>query len=173
MRTELVYLKDSYLKELDAEVVQIGDGVILDRTIFYAASGGQPSDFGKMVGSLTYEVKDVTKQEEIVHKTDLLPPAGEKLKLLIDWDRRYKLMKQHTSIHVVSSIAMREFGAMITGNQIYPEYSRIDFNFKDWNSDISHLLQKRVNEELLKNHDVSVLYMKREEILNMKGALKR
>ncbi len=172
MRTELVYLKDSYLKELDAEVVQIGDGVILDRTIFYAASGGQPSDFGKMVGSLTYEVKDVTKQEEIVHKTDLLPPVGEKLKLFIDWDRRYKLMKQHTSIHVVSSIAMREFDAMITGNQIYPEYSRIDFNFKDWNSDISRLLQKRVNEELLKNQDVSVLSMKREEILNMEGALK-
>ncbi len=172
MRTELVYLKDSYLKELDAEVVQIGDGVILDRTIFYAASGGQPSDFGKMVGSLTYEVKDVTKQEEIVHKTDLLPPVGEKLKLFIDWDRRYKLMKQHTSIHVVSSIAMREFGAMITGNQIYPEYSRIDFNFKDWNGDISRLLQNRVNEELLRNQDVSVLSMKREEILNMEGALK-
>jgi Ser-tRNA(Ala) deacylase AlaX len=172
MRTELVYLKDSYLKELDAEVVQIGDGVILDRTIFYAASGGQPSDFGKMVGSLIYGVKDVAKQEEIVHKTDLLPPVGEKLKLFIDWDRRYKLMKQHTSIHVVSSIAMREFGAMITGNQIYPEYSRIDFNFKDWNSDISRLLQKRVNEELLKNQDVSVLSMKREEILNMEGALK-
>lgn len=172
MRTELVYLKDSYLKELDAEVVQIGDGVILDRTIFYAASGGQPSDFGKMVGSLIYGVKDVAKQEEIVHKTDLLPPVGEKLKLFIDWDRRYKLMKQHTSIHVVSSIAMREFDAMITGNQIYPEYSRIDFNFKDWNSDISRLLQKRVNEELLKNQDVSVLSMKREEILNMEGALK-
>ena len=172
MRTIQVYLEDSYLKELDAVVVEVGEGVILDRTIFYAAAGGQPSDLGLIEGVREYVVKDVAKREEIVHITDPLPSVGEKVRLKIDWERRYKHMRHHTAIHVVSSIAMREFGAMITGNQISQEYSRIDFNFKDWNNDISKMLQDRVNEELLKNHEVTVLSMKREEILNVEGALK-
>ena len=172
MKTIQVYLEDSYLKELDAEVVGVGDGVILDRTIFYAASGGQPSDLGVIEGGREYVVKDVAKREEIVHITEPLPSVGEKVRLKIDWERRYKHMRQHTAIHVVSSIAMNEFGAMITGNQINQDYSRIDFNFKDWNNNISKLLQDRVNEELLKNHDVTVLSMKREEILKVEGALK-
>ena len=172
MRTIQVYQEDSYLKELDAVVVEVGEGVILDRTIFYAAAGGQPSDLGVIEGVREYVVKDVAKREEIVHITDPLPSVGEKVRLKIDWERRYKHMRHHTAIHVVSSIAMREFGAMITGNQISQEYSRIDFNFKDWNNDISKMLQDRVNEELLKNHEVTVLSMKREEILNVEGALK-
>lgn len=172
MKTVQVYLEDSYIKEMDAEVVEVGEGVVLDRTIFYAAAGGQPSDLGVIEGGREYMVKDVAKREEIVHITDPLPSIGEKVRLKIDWERRYKHMRHHTAIHVVSSIAMREFGAMITGNQISQEYSRIDFNFKDWNNNISKLLQDRVNEELLKNHEVTVLSMKREEILNVEGALK-
>lgn len=172
MRTIQVYQEDSYLKELDAVVVEVGEGVILDRTIFYAAAGGQPSDLGLIEGVREYVVKNVAKREEIVHVTDPRPSVGEKVRLKIDWERRYKHMRHHTAIHVVSSIAMREFGAMITGNQISQEYSRIDFNFKDWNNDISKMLQDRVNEELLKNHEVTVLSMKREEILNVEGALK-
>jgi Ser-tRNA(Ala) deacylase AlaX len=172
MRTIQVYQEDSYLKELDAVVVEVGEGVILDRTIFYAAAGGQPSDLGVIEGRREYVVKNVAKREEIVHVTEPLPSVGEKVRLKIDWERRYKHMRHHTAIHVVSSIAMREFGAMITGNQISQEYSRIDFNFKDWNNDISKMLQDRVNEELLKNHEVTVLSMKREEILNVEGALK-
>ncbi|MFG1445917.1 MAG: alanyl-tRNA editing protein [Thermoplasmatales archaeon] len=167
-----MYQEDSYLKELDAVVVEVGEGVILDRTIFYAAAGGQPSDLGVIEGRREYVVKNVAKREEIVHVTEPLPSVGEKVRLKIDWERRYKHMRHHTAIHVVSSIAMREFGAMITGNQISQEYSRIDFNFKDWNNDISKMLQDRVNEELLKNHEVTVLSMKREEILNVEGALK-
>ncbi len=172
MKTVQVYLEDSYIKEMDAEVVEVGEGVVLDRTIFYAAAGGQPSDLGVIEGGREYVVKDVAKREEIVHITDPHPSIGEKVRLKIDWERRYKHMRHHTAIHVVSSIAMREFGAMITGNQISQEYSRIDFNFKDWNNNISKLLQDRVNEELLKNQEVTVLSMKREEILNVEGALK-
>ncbi len=172
MITKQIYLEDSYLKELDAEVVALGEGVVLDKTIFYASSGGQPHDTGIISGNGTYEVKDVIKRDELFHVTEQIPAVGEKVRLKIDWDRRYKLMRQHTSIHVVSSIAMKEFGAMITGNQINVDYSRIDFNFKEWNGDISSALQKRVNEELLKNQEVSILTMKRDEILGMEGALK-
>ncbi|MGC8645511.1 MAG: alanyl-tRNA editing protein [Thermoplasmata archaeon] len=172
MRTELVYLEDSYLKELEAEVVDIGEGVILDRTIFYAASGGQPSDTGYMVGNGRYEVKDVEKREEIFHITEPLPQLGEKVKLFIDWEKRYRYMRHHTAIHVVSAIAMKEFNAMITGNQIYYEYGRIDFNFREWNPDVTKRLEDRVNEELGKNHEVTWFTMKREEILGVQGSIK-
>ena len=107
MRTIQVYQEDSYLKELDAVVVEVGEGVILDRTIFYAAAGGQPSDLGLIEGVREYVVKDVAKREEIVHITDPLPSVGEKVRLKIDWERRYKHMRHHTAIQEVSSIAMR------------------------------------------------------------------
>lgn len=172
MKTAQIYLEDAYLRELDAEVVEIRDGVVLDRTIFYAASGGQPSDVGTMGGNASYVVRGVTKREEILHQTDPIPSVGERVKLLLDWDKRYKHMREHTAIHVVSSIAMGEFGAMITGNQIYYDYSRIDFNFKDWDSEISHKLQIRVNEELKKDMPVTSFTMNRDEILKTEGSVK-
>ncbi len=172
MKTLQVYLEDSYLRELDAKVISTENGVVLDRTIFYAASGGQPSDRGTMVGIARYEVLDVSKGDEILHLTNPVPSAGENVRLMIDWERRYKMMRQHTAIHVVSSIAMKEFGAMITGNQIYEDYSRIDFNFREWNADISKMLQYRVNEELKRGVEVTVVSMKREDILKIEGALK-
>lgn len=172
MKTEQVYLEDPYLKELDARVVDVSEGVVLDRTIFYAASGGQPSDTGSMLGNARYDVKEVQKMGEILHKTEPSPAVGEKVKLSLDWDRRYALMRQHTAIHVVSSIAMKEFNARITGNQINETYSRIDFNFAQWDSEISHNIQARANEELRKNHPVTWFDMKREDILNMEGSVK-
>lgn len=172
MKTTLVCLDEPYLKELDAEVIELRNGVILDKTIFYATSGGQPSDTGLMIGDTQYNVSEVSKDEEIIHKTDSLPRVGEKVRLRLDWEKRYSHMRQHTAVHVVSTIAMKEFGAMITGNQIYDAYSRIDFNFKNWDSNISSSLKVRVNEELRKNHEVSWFPMKRVDILNMEGSLK-
>jgi len=172
MKTDPVYLEDPYLRELDATVMEIEGGVILDRTIFYAASGGQPSDTGYMVGKERYEVKGVEKKEEIIHLTEPVPEKGERVKLLLDWEKRYRYMKHHTAIHVVSAIAMNEFKAMITGNQIYFDYARIDFNFSEWNPEITRGLQERVNEELRKGHDVTWFKMKREEILNIEGSVK-
>ncbi|MEM1996271.1 MAG: alanyl-tRNA editing protein, partial [Thermoplasmatales archaeon] len=165
MRTEQVYLEDPYKKEMDAVVIDINGGTVLDRTIFYAASGGQPSDTGWMEGKERYQVNDVVKGQEIFHVTTPTPEIGERVKLLINWEKRYKYMKLHTSIHVISAIAMKEFKAMITGNQIYYEYARIDFNFGDWNPNVTKKLQERVNEELAKNHQVEWFTMNRNEIL--------
>ncbi|MEM0074028.1 MAG: alanyl-tRNA editing protein [Thermoplasmatales archaeon] len=172
MRTEQVYLEDPYKKEMDAVVIDINGGTVLDRTIFYAASGGQPSDTGWMEGKERYQVNDVVKGQEIFHVTTPTPEIGERVKLLINWEKRYKYMKLHTSIHVISAIAMKEFKAMITGNQIYYEYARIDFNFGDWNPNVTKKLQERVNEELAKNHQVEWFTMNRNEILNIDGSVK-
>lgn len=172
MQTKQIYLDDSYLKEIEAKVMEIRDGIILDRTIFYPASGGQPSDTGLMKGKDDYRVISVEKGEEIIHKVDKLAEIDEKVLLMIDWDKRYAHMRLHTAIHIISAIAMNEFKARITGNQIGDTGARIDFNFQDWNSDISKSIEKRANEEIAKNHEVSWGYMRREDILNMEGSVK-
>ncbi len=173
MKTEMLYLEDSYLKEITAKVIEIRDNnVILDKTIFYAASGGQPSDTGLIRGKKESHVLEVDKKEEILHKVDILPEINESVTLLLDWNRRYAHMRLHTAIHIISAIAMNEFKARITGNQIGDNNARIDFNFQEWNPDIVKGIEKRANEEISKNHTVSILYMKREEILNMEGSVK-
>ncbi len=172
MQTKQVYLDDSYLKEMEAEVLEIRDGVILDKTIFYPASGGQPSDTGIIRGKNEHKVISVEKGEEIIHKVDSLPEKGEKVLLKIDWEKRYAHMRLHTAIHIISAIAMNEFNARITGNQIGDTGARIDFNFQEWNSDLSKSIEGRANEEISKNHAVSWSYMKRDEILNMEGSVK-
>lgn len=174
MRTIQLYLLDSYIKEAEGNIIESkGNTLILDRTIFYAASGGQPSDTGIILSDSQYGVIDVSKENgEIIHKLDRDYAGGTGIKMILDWEKRYNHMKLHTSIHIISAIAMNEFGARITGNQIYDEYARIDFNFQEWNTEISKNIEYRANEELKKGHEVSILQMKREEVLKSQNMIK-
>ncbi|RUV11259.1 alanyl-tRNA editing protein, partial [Mesorhizobium sp. M1A.F.Ca.IN.022.04.1.1] len=105
-RTEALFRDDAYLSTAEAQVVAINDrgGILLDRTIFYATSGGQPGDTGMLeradgsriaiAATITGETKD-----EIIHvpaPEQALPAVGEKLKLDIDWRRRHLLMRMHS-----------------------------------------------------------------------------
>ncbi len=168
MITELLYLKDSYLKSADAKVIRAeGNLVILDKTIFYATSGGQPNDTGFIYGDEKFQVLDVFKEGgEVWHKLDKNFQGKTDVKLELDWDKRYKHMKLHTSIHIISAIAMNEFNARITGNQIYDDYARIDFNFQEWNAELSKRIEDRANQEISKAQEVEILYMNREEIFS-------
>ena len=113
-RTEAIFREDAYRTEDEASVVAINErgGIILDRTIFYATSGGQPGDTGKFIrpdGSDVVIAATVTGEtkEEIIHvpaNGAALPAVGEKVKLSIDWPRRYNLMKMHTACHLLSVI---------------------------------------------------------------------
>jgi misacylated tRNA(Ala) deacylase len=138
MNTEAVFRDDAYLREAEGTVVAINDrgGVILDRTIFYATSGGQPGDsgtFGRANGAaaitiaatITGETKD-----EIIHVPATgqeLPSVGEKLKLAIDWERRYRLMRMHTACHLLTVVCPFP----ITGASVGEDESRIDFDIPD------------------------------------------
>ena len=110
--TEALFRDDAYLRDAEATVVRINDrgGIVLDRTIFYATSGGQPGDTGfleradgtqiAIAGTITGESK-----EEIIHipaAGAALPEAGEALRLPIDWERRYRLMRMHTACHLLT-----------------------------------------------------------------------
>lgn len=135
--TEALFREDAYLREADAKVVGINEsgGFILDRTIFYATSGGQPGDTGRIVrsngeaieiaGTITGETKD-----EIIHLPASGQPAptiGEAVTLQIDWERRFKLMRMHTACHLLTVICPFP----ITGAAVSEEDSRVDFDMAE------------------------------------------
>lgn len=137
MSCEALFRDDPYLRTAQAKVVGINDrgGVLLDRTIFYATSGGQPGDTGRMTredGSEIAVAATVTgrTKDEIVHVPaagQTLPEPGETLALAIDWDRRYRLMRMHTACHLLTAICPFP----ITGAAVGEEDSRIDFDLPD------------------------------------------
>ena len=134
--TQALFRDDAYLGEAAAKVVAINDrgGIILDRTIFYATSGGQPGDTGLLrvnggaiaiAATITGETKD-----EIIHVPapgQAVPGPGEEVKLEIDWPRRHLLMRMHTACHLLTVVCPFP----ITGAAVGEEDSRIDFDIPD------------------------------------------
>ncbi len=170
--TELLYQKDSYLKEFDATILAVEeDYIILNRTAFSPTGGGLQCDTGKIItmSGDEYKVIEVSsKGGKVKHKLSPIPSDeinGSKVKGKIDWEKRYKQMRLHTTVHSISSILFKKYGTTVTGGNITPEKSRVDF-------DIDHLRQERVQEienamkEIIEgNHKVSVTFMEREEAL--------
>jgi misacylated tRNA(Ala) deacylase len=136
-KTEALFRDDAYLKAADATVVAINDrsGIVLDRTIFYATSGGQPGDTGlfeRADGSRIAIAATITGEtkEEIIHvpaPEQALPVVGEKLKLAIDWQRRHLLMRMHTACHLLTVVCPFP----ITGAAVAEDDSRVDFDIPD------------------------------------------
>ncbi len=171
--TNALYLKDSYQKEFEAAVVSAeGNKVILDATAFYPASGGQPNDTGTIVktaDSKEFKVVNVTKsQGNIIHELDAEGlQVGDRVIGKIDWERRYALMKMHTAAHLLSEIFNRETGALITGNQLGIEKSRIDFSLENMDRQkISECFEK-ANDAAKQNLMVTTKFMKREEAMRL------
>src|SRR3989344_7349058 len=134
--TNLLYLKNHYLREFEAIVTEVleGNKIILDQTNFYYTSGGQPCDFGKIIkDNKEFLVLNVRKEQgKIIHEVH--QPGlqeGDHIKGVIDWERRYKLMKSHTAVHIISEVIYKETGALTTGNQIDIEKTRIDFSLDE------------------------------------------
>ncbi|MER8481103.1 alanyl-tRNA editing protein [Mesorhizobium sp. M1322] len=136
-RTDALFRDDAYLRMADAMVVAVNDrgGIILDRTIFYATSGGQPGDTGTLeradgsliavAATLTGETKD-----EIIHvppPEQAVPEVGEPVKLALNWERRHLLMRMHTACHLLTVVCPFP----ITGASVSEDDSRIDFDIPD------------------------------------------
>lgn len=174
-----LYLEDSYMKEFEAVVESVKDGkfVVLDKTAFYPNSGGQPHDTGKLVreGGKEFPVVYVAKfdyliSHEVQNGEDLKP--GDKVKGVIDWDRRYRFMRYHTACHILSGIFHNETGAMITGNQIDLEKSRIDFSLENFDREKIDEYIKKANEVMARNLEVTTTIMPREEAMNIPSVVK-
>ncbi|MBZ9677048.1 alanyl-tRNA editing protein [Mesorhizobium sp. ES1-1] len=136
-KTEALFRDDAYLRRADATVLGVNDrgGIILDRTIFYATSGGQPGDTGRLEradGSVIVIAATITgeSKEEIIHVPapgQALPAVGEKVALAIDWERRHLLMRMHTACHLLTVVCPFP----ITGASVSEDDSRVDFDIPD------------------------------------------
>ncbi len=118
-----------YLREFNAAVIERGpDSVILDQTAFYAEGGGQPDDHGVLhwPGGEA-KVSRVTKEKGVYqHFVDRIPEE-DAVHGVIDWERRYKHMRMHTSQHLMSGLVFRIYAARTVGNQVHADFSRVDF----------------------------------------------
>ena len=170
--TKRLFWEDAYAKEFDANVVRVeGNRVMLDQTAFNPRGGGLVSDTGTISGA---RVSEVTKEgEEIYHVLEgMAVKPGDTVHGVLDWDRRYRIMKMHTAAHILSSVVNSETGALITGNQINPDESRVDFNLEDFSKDKMSYYVDKVNHAIARGLDVSTYFMKREEALANPGFVK-
>ena len=171
--TRKLFWEDMYMREFDGEV-ELADGnrVVLDQTAFNPRGGGLVSDTGKLNGVRIIEVNK--EGDNIFHLLE--GPAemrvGDRVHGVLDWDRRYKIMRMHTSAHILSAVVNRETGALITGNQISPDESRVDFNLEDFDRGKMSSFIDKVNEAVERGLEVKTFFMKREEALASPGFVK-
>ncbi|EKF43920.1 alanyl-tRNA editing protein [Nitratireductor indicus] len=176
-RTEALFREDAYLREAEATVAGINDrgGIVLDRTIFYATSGGQPGDTGRLIrpdGAVVEIAATVTGEtkDEIIHVPaagQALPEAGETVRLAIDWERRLKLMRMHTACHLLSVICSYP----ITGASVGEEDSRVDFDLPDagfTKEDVTAKLMELVEAD----HPIFIRWISEEELAANPGLVK-
>jgi misacylated tRNA(Ala) deacylase len=175
--TVALYLQDSYMRECDTTVASIRDErfVVLNQTIFYPQGVGQPHDTGKIISSGTeYNVVFVGKfSGEISHEVDRVGlKPGDHVHCILDWDRRYKLMRSHTAAHVLASIICNKTKALITGNQLSLDKIRFDFNLERFDPDSFLRFVEEANELFKRDIPVKWYELPREEALKIPGIVK-
>ncbi|HII15437.1 MAG TPA: alanyl-tRNA editing protein [Nanoarchaeota archaeon] len=174
--TEQLWLKDCYEKEFEAEVIDVlGKYIMLDKTAFYPEGGGQPTDRGSLwMNGTQYNVLFVNKVgNDIRHEVDREGlKQGDKVHGIIDWERRYKFMKCHTAAHVLSGVINHETGALITGNQIAEDKTRLDFSLEKFDQEVLNNFVSKANQIILKGYPVNIKFMEREEAFKIPAIVK-
>ena len=168
--TEQVFREAPYERECAATVLGINDrgGIILDRTNFYATGGGQPGDCGllsrvngpDLVIATTVYGED---KSEIVHvpaEQDNLPAAGDEVRLVLDWERRHRHMRVHTSLHLMCSIVPYP----VTGGQISADGGRLDFDIADPSGITKEDLTEQLKQLIGEDHVVSERWISDAEL---------
>jgi len=174
--TEPLFLDDSYIKECDSTVISVNDKyVALDRTIFYPKGGGQPHDVGKILRAndrfdVVYSGKFSGEISHEVDKPGLAP--NDKVHCILDWDRRYRLMRSHTAAHTLASIMWKDTGALITGNQLDIDKIRFDFNLENFDRETFQGLIEKANRLFETDTPVRWYELPREEALKIPGVVK-
>lgn len=169
-------MDNSYLKEFEAEIVEVSnDEIVLDQTAFYPRGGGLPEDTGVIFkGEEKYVVDQVRKEGDKVfhHLTSSGLGVGDKVRGVIDWEKRYTIMRMHTGIHALASVFNKKTGALITGNQVGVDKSRLDVNIEKFDRKLIEEVFLETNEELAKGRNVKIYYLPREEAFKIPGIVK-
>jgi misacylated tRNA(Ala) deacylase len=169
--TTRLYLQDSHCFESEARIVAVQENsVAFDQSCFYPGGGGQPADEGsvRLASGETLEIVSVQADPDDVlwHISTSRPrPAilGQPAQLIVNRERRLALMRYHTVLHVLNTIALREYGGWITGVQIAADYSRIDFKIEGFSVALCADLGRKVNAVLDGKHAVTSYYLPEAE----------
>ena len=160
---------DAYATSMEAAVAEVTpQGVILDRTVFYARGGGQPGD----TGSLTWTGGEATVTDTVrrsgnpVHEIKgPAPDVGAQVNGQIDWERRHLLMRTHTALHTLTAVIWRDFDAKVTGGNMEPGSARMDFELDAISVEFGRDVEAKLNEELEKDYPVEVRFLPRSDAL--------
>jgi len=166
--TQHIYYQDAYIKQFEATIQEVQEGklIILDKTCFYPAGGGQPSDMGVLIHQgETFIVNHVGKKDgNIIHEVAKLGlKKGDEVQGEINWNKRYKLMRMHTAAHTIAAIMHSLASALITGNRLDEETSRIDFSLDNFNREQIGQYIEQANECIRKNLPVKSYFISVEE----------
>jgi len=168
--TQFLFRDDAYLRNAEARVTGVTPegGFHLDRTIFYATSGGQPGDSGAVeredgsritIGTAIHPEGDKTRIVHVPAEGQGLPAVGELVRLSLDWDRRYRLMRMHTALHLLSVV----FPFSVTGGSVGTDKGRLDFDMPEVPADLPDL-EARLNAFVTENHPVTTEWITDEEM---------
>lgn len=175
--TTPLFRDDAYLRSCEAEVAGVNErgGIVLDRTVFYATGGGQPGDSGYLeledgsridIATAVYD-EDKKTIVHVASEGQSLPSPGTKLSVHIDWSRRYRLMRMHTALHLLS-VALP---FPVTGGQIGDPEGRLDFDMGEETIDKESLLEK-INELASGDHQVTTEWITDKELDANPGLVK-
>jgi len=168
--SRLLYHTDSYIQNFIAHVTAVDNenyGIVLDQTAFYPGGGGQPADSGMVTcGDQLYIVRRARKVgEEVVHileEDQPLPEIGAEVQGQIDWERRYKLMRTHTAMHILCGVIFRDYGASVTGGDMDPLAGRMDFEFETMQKELVQTIETAINLEVASARSVRVDILPRD-----------
>jgi misacylated tRNA(Ala) deacylase len=167
--TQELSATDAYATSCDATVEQVTQrGIVLDRTVFYARSGGQPGDTGALRwdGGETVVVDTVKEGGTLLHLAEGdPPPVGAVVTAEIDWDRRHTLMRTHTALHALSAVVFRDYDVKVTGGNMEPGVARMDFELDTINAEFGREVEEKLNAELAADRPVRVSFVPRTEAL--------
>jgi misacylated tRNA(Ala) deacylase len=176
LTTEPLFRDDFYLSTIEARVTAVLEdgGIVLDRTCFYATSGGQPGDQGFLERADGSRIEIATtrtgaSKDVIVHvpaEGHAVPAPGEEVVLHIDWPRRYRLMRMHTACHLLSVVCPYP----ITGAAVGEEESRVDFDMTD--SIDKDAVTEKMMALVRENHPVWLRWITDEELAANPGIVK-
>lgn len=165
--TRALYHEDAYIKTFQATIEQVGEsGIVLDQSAFYPGGGGQPSDRGALKLARTeLRVSKVQRNEGLVwHQFEgEEPEVGEEVEGVLDWERRYQLMRVHTAMHILCGVIWRDYGASVTGGNMEPLRGRMDFEFETMQKELVHEIEEKINLEVAEGRDVKTAILPRDE----------
>ena len=161
-----LYYDSAYIKEFEAQVLSCQEGkkgweITLSATAFYPEGGGQPADTG-LLGNV--RVTDVHEKDgQVVHYTDGPLPVGEMVRGVIDWDRRFQHMQEHSGEHLVSGLIHQRFGYDNVGFHMGTDEVTIDFNgVLEW-GDLMAFEEKAIGM-IWENLEISAVYPEKDEL---------